>query len=75
METNRKPSRIVIRKYGESHQEPCSGSQPRLANPIKTVLYILGVLVDQNTFPAFNCETGVDPQHLCCLFPGLLKLS
>src|SRR5258707_15089125 len=26
METNRKPSRIVIRKYGESHQEPCSGS-------------------------------------------------
>ena len=28
MKTNRKPSRIVIRKYGESHQEPCSGSQP-----------------------------------------------
>src|SRR5712672_4759450 len=26
METNRKPSRIVIRKQGESHQEPCSGS-------------------------------------------------
>ena len=26
METNRKPSRIVIRKYGESHQLPCSGS-------------------------------------------------
>jgi putative redox protein len=28
METNRKPSRIVIRKYGESHQLPCSGSNP-----------------------------------------------
>src|SRR5260221_325601 len=27
METNRKPSRIVIRKYGEPHQEPCSGSE------------------------------------------------
>src|SRR6202521_2602903 len=26
METNRKPSRIVIGKYGESHQLPCSGS-------------------------------------------------
>jgi hypothetical protein len=27
MKTNRKLSRIVIRKYGESHQEPCSGSK------------------------------------------------
>src|SRR6202049_5168060 len=26
METNRKPSCIVIGKYGESHQLPCSGS-------------------------------------------------
>src|SRR5712671_1580986 len=29
METNRKPSLIVIRKYGEPHQEPCSGSSLR----------------------------------------------
>ena len=35
--------------------------QPRLAQPVKTVLGILGVLVDHNTFPAFNRETGVDP--------------
>src|SRR5712671_4602838 len=26
METKRKPSRILIRKFGESHQKPCSGS-------------------------------------------------
>jgi len=32
METNRKPSRIVIRKYGESRQEPCSGSNSSHAN-------------------------------------------
>src|SRR6266853_5977045 len=35
METNRKPSRIVIRKYGESHQEPCSGSPWKVA-PLAT---------------------------------------
>src|SRR5229473_3148406 len=27
VETKRKPSRILIRKFGESHQTPCSGSQ------------------------------------------------
>src|SRR5258708_623848 len=26
VETKRKPSRILIRKFGESHQKPCSGS-------------------------------------------------
>ena len=26
VETKRKPSRILIRKFGESHQTPCSGS-------------------------------------------------
>src|SRR5262245_50820762 len=35
---------------------------------------ILGILEDGETLPAFNCETGVDPQHLRSLFPGLLKL-
>src|SRR5258707_12588726 len=27
VETKRKPSRILIRKFGESHQKPCSGSR------------------------------------------------
>src|SRR5215468_3322124 len=50
--------------------------QPGLAKPINTVLGILGVLVDdKKTFPALNCETGVDSQHLRSLFPRLLKLS
>src|SRR6266403_2611684 len=32
VETKRKPSRILIRKFGESHQKPCSGSgRPRVA--------------------------------------------
>src|SRR5712672_2291934 len=29
VETKRKPSRILIRKFGESHQKPCSGSRGR----------------------------------------------
>ena len=49
--------------------------QPRLAQPVKTGLDILGVLVDGHAFPTFNRESGVDPQHLHGLFPGLLKLS
>src|SRR5260370_42477289 len=31
VETKRKPSRILIRNFGESHQKPCSGSLPRSA--------------------------------------------
>src|SRR5258708_4162931 len=27
VETKRKPSRILIRNFGESHQKPCSGSR------------------------------------------------
>src|SRR5258708_1846118 len=49
--------------------------QPRLAQPVKTGLDILGVLVDGHAFPTFNRESGVDPQHVHGLFPGLLKLS
>src|SRR5215469_5371882 len=49
--------------------------QPRLAQAVNTVLDILGGLEDQNTFPAFNCEPGVDSQHLPALSPRLLKLS
>src|SRR5262249_2187142 len=49
--------------------------QSRPAQPIKTMLGILGVLVDGQTFPAFNREPGVDPQHLGHLSPGLLNLS
>src|SRR6516165_4091570 len=49
--------------------------QPRLAQAVKNVLGILGVLVNCKTLPAFNRETGVDPQHLCGLCPGLLRLS
>src|SRR6266478_5328808 len=29
VETKRKPSRILIRKFGESHQKPCSGSEAK----------------------------------------------
>src|SRR5215831_2641793 len=39
------------------------------------MLDILGVLEDGKTFPAFNCERWVNPQHLRGLFPSLLKLS
>jgi hypothetical protein len=49
--------------------------QARLAQPVKTMHGILGVLVTENTLVAFNRETGVDPQHFGSLFPGLLKLS
>src|SRR5262249_35011064 len=34
--------------------------QPRLAQPVKTVLDFLGVLEDDTAFPAFDCETGAD---------------
>src|SRR6266478_246664 len=49
--------------------------QPRLAQPIKAMLDILGVLVDGKTFPAFNREPRVDPQHLRGFGSRLLKLS
>jgi hypothetical protein len=40
------------------------------------VLEVLRVLVeDEKRFVSFNRETGVAPQHLRGLFPGLLKLS
>ena len=39
------------------------------------MLEVLGVLVDENTFRAFNCETGIDPQHLRGCGSRLLKLS
>src|SRR5215831_17748557 len=38
------------------------------------MLEVLGVLVDENTFPAFNCEAGVDSQHLRGLCPRLVEL-
>src|SRR5262249_38988044 len=42
---------------------------------VKTVLEVLGVLVDPNTFVSFNCETRVDPQHLRGFGFRLLKSS
>jgi hypothetical protein len=39
------------------------------------MLEVLGIFEDEETFISFNCETGVDPQHLRGFFPGLLKLS
>src|SRR5262245_8602110 len=48
--------------------------QPRLAQPVNMMLDILGVLVDGKTFPAFNCEPRVDPQHLRGFGSRLLKL-
>src|SRR5262249_18384886 len=49
--------------------------QPRLAPPVKTVLEVLGVPVDPNTFVSFNGETGVDSQHLRGFGLRLLKSS
>src|SRR5215470_7249323 len=49
--------------------------QPCLAQPVNTVLGILGGLVDGKPFPAFNCEPRVDPQHLRGFGSCLLKLS
>src|SRR5215470_6498898 len=72
--------------HGESHKDASSdvttvgtGSstlrQPRLAHPINMMLEVLGVLVDENTSRAFDCETGIDPQHLRGFGSRLLKLS
>src|SRR6266704_5405807 len=49
--------------------------QPRLAQPVETMLDVLGVLEDGNMFVALNLEPRVDPQHLRGFFPGLLKLA
>src|SRR5262249_27857164 len=57
-------------------QRPARGSslrQPRLAQPVKTVLEVLGVLMDPKAFVSFNCETRVDPQHLRGFGSRLLK--
>jgi hypothetical protein len=67
----------VDRRLRRSAAAPRSSSlrQSRFAQPVKTVLYVLGVLVAENSLVAFNRETGVDPQHLRCLVPGVLKVS
>src|SRR5262249_890613 len=65
-------------RYRRKRADAGSGSslrQSRLAEPIKTMLDILGVLVDGKTFPAFNCEGRVDPEHLRGFRSCLLKLS
>src|SRR5260370_32037486 len=49
--------------------------QPRLAHPINMMIEVLVVLVDKNTFLAFDCETGIDPQHLRGFGSRLLNLS
>src|SRR5262245_7614994 len=49
--------------------------QSSLANAINIMLEVLGVLVDASTFRAFNCEIGIDPQHLRGCGSRLLKLS
>src|SRR2546425_7988999 len=49
--------------------------QPGLAHPVKTMLEVLGVLVEDKTFVSFYCEPRVDPQHLRGFRPSLLKLS
>src|SRR6266566_2077311 len=60
--------------YTSTSSEGSSLRQPRLAHSIKTVLGILGVLVDGKGLISFNRETGVDSQHLRGFGPGLLKL-
>jgi hypothetical protein len=50
--------------------------QSRLAQPVDAMLEVLRVLIEEkNRFPAFNCETGVDPQHFSGFCPRLLKLA
>ena len=49
--------------------------QPRLAQPVKTMIEVLGVLVDGKGHKSFDRETGVDSQHLYGLLPGLLNVS
>src|SRR5215469_10834592 len=71
--------------HGESRKDASSNvrlsarssslRQPRLAQAVKNVLGIPGVLVDEKTFNSFNCVTRVNPQHVGGRFPGLLKLS
>src|SRR5215470_6175654 len=60
---------------GKERGQGSTLGQPRLARTINTMLGVLGVLVDEKTFPALNREPGVDPQHLCGFGPRLLKLS
>src|SRR5262252_6627594 len=70
----KQPSHLLMLDRAARGQRSTLG-QPRLAHPLDNMVGILGVLEDGQTFPAFNCEAGVDPQHLRGLFPGLLKLS
>src|SRR5215831_5351742 len=49
--------------------------QPRLAQPVNKMLEVLGVLEGGSTFPAFNRESRVDPQHVRGLGSRFLKLS
>src|SRR6266849_9253113 len=49
--------------------------QPRLPHPVNMMVEVLGVLVDANTFRTFDCETGIDPEHLRGFGSCLLKLS
>jgi hypothetical protein len=49
--------------------------QPRLAHPVNNLLDILRVLEDKKTFDSFDCEAGVDPQHLRGFGSRLRKLS
>ena len=49
--------------------------QPRLPHAIHIMVEVLGVLVDEKTFGAFDRETGIDPQHFRGCGSRLLKLS
>src|SRR5258708_1331024 len=66
---------------GAARSQPPPGGQgsrlrqPRLAQPVKMMLDILGPLEDDKTSMPFNCEPRVDPQHLRGLCPSLLELS
>ena len=72
--------------HGESRKDALSNGttvgtrssilrQPRLAHPINQMLGVFRVLMETDTFRAFNCETGIDPQHFRGFGPRLLKLS
>src|SRR5215467_9374263 len=63
----------ILEIFGKWPTSPLG--QPRLAHPIDIMIEVLGVLVDASTFRAFNCETGIVPQHLRDCGLRLLKFS
>ena len=57
VETKRKPSRILIRKFGESHQTPCSGSHCSYRGCARTLPYKGWLKIGDNCYCGESCAT------------------